>query len=220
MKYAPYFLFVASVLFVTLNLLIANSHSNGIVFTLSAEKVRNLMSYDKPTCQEVINCTLEPGDILIRRYLTSRTNMLSIIFGMYFTHSAIYLGGGKIVEAIGIEPNRENDITIDELNNSDWTKDPLESLVVFRPKAPPAQIQTALERIRTIADDPLYEFGIGMLNHNNKMVTCADLIYYQYRDEGIIEDEATPAIITPDYLFWYAAKHPDKFSFLGARFQK
>ena len=143
--------------------------------------------------------------------------MMSMIFKMYFTHSAIYLGDGKIIEAMGGEPNKKDEVKVTNLDNSDWIQEPLENLVIFRPNAQVARIHTALNHIEEIASDPKYRFGIATLNRGDKLVTCADLIFDQFKSEGIIQDDTSPAIITPDYLFWYAANNPDRFSLVWTR---
>lgn len=118
---------------------------------------------------------------------------------------------------MGTEPDPRSEVVIHDFSQSDWKKEPLERWVVLRPReVEPKHLLDALENIKKIADDPDYTFGIDWLGTGGKKVTsCAELIFREYKKENIVSDTNTPALIGPDYLFWYGIKHPDRFMIAG-----
>lgn len=103
------------------------------IFRLSAEQVFQSLPDTAGKCKTIGDCELLPGDILVRRYITNRTRLFDTLAHPYFTHAAFYLGGGKIVEAVGTENSAEDDIQIAELSNSDWFDAGTENFAIIRP---------------------------------------------------------------------------------------
>ena len=79
------------------------------IFRLSPYDVSLRLPHSPSSCTHISECDLLPGDILIRRYITSRTTVFEHIIHPYFTHSAFYMGNDQIAEAVGSE---ENPITV------------------------------------------------------------------------------------------------------------
>ena len=71
---------------------------------------------------------MEQGDIFIRRYITKRLWLLTKITHPHFTHSAIYIGNNKIIEAGGQEKDRADDIRIVDINKSDWLQNDIDEI--------------------------------------------------------------------------------------------
>jgi hypothetical protein len=184
------------------------------VFTLSQQQVARLWPQGAVSCRQLVNCQLRAGDILIRRHATQRTRLFQALFKPYFTHAAFYYGDGQLVEAVGTESNRANDIQVDNFFSSDWSTDSLEAWVVIRPEIEPKTIQLIRNNLKTIADDPSYTFGLG-----DKKTSCAEIIFDQFViNRIIIRDKYMPRVITPDFLFQYALQRPGLFTVIGYNF--
>jgi hypothetical protein len=169
-------------------------------------------------CEKVKDCKLQPGDILIRRYITDRTRLIDRLFHPYFTHSAFYLGDGLLVEAVGTEKNREDDIQISELSKSDWLNPDVYNFVIIRPKNYSSKLDIIKYNLLQIANDSDYFFGIP--TQGEKKATCADLIYNQLSDQYIINASNTANVITPDYLFFTLTSDSNNFEVIGFNIQK
>jgi hypothetical protein len=188
------------------------------IFRLSKNKVLVSLSDRTSQCRKIADCTLLPGDILIRRYITERTWIFDKFIHPYFTHSAFYLGNDQIVEAVGTEKNPEDEIQIATLSKSDWLDIRVKNFVIIRPKYSIAQLDTINENLKKIAEDPDYEFGLPEIGY--KRATCADLISKQLINENIINVLNEQKIIAPDYLFWLAINNPTNFVITGFNISK
>jgi hypothetical protein len=158
--------------------------------------IAEIVESKEVTCDSLTACNLMPGDILIRRYVTKRTYIFNLFLKPYFTHSALYLGEGKIIEASGTEKDSRDDVSIRDISTSDWMDSDIESLVVIRPKKYTKQtLQESIQKLKNIADDPTYVFGFEEGN-----TSCSELIY---RNSPQLFNTVVPeeVIITPDYLF-------------------
>ncbi len=183
------------------------------IFRLSSDQISNSLIDTIPQCKKINDCKLLPGDILIRRYITSRTWLVDKLARPYFTHSAFYLGNDQIVEAVGTEKNPEDEIQIAVLSKSDWLFDDVENWVVVRPKNITPKLDTIKNNLIKIAEDPDYKFGLPQ--QGNKRATCADLIFEQLHNENIIDVSSVPKIITPDYLLWLVMQNQKDFEIVG-----
>ena len=188
------------------------------IFRLSKNQVFVSLSDKTSQCRKIADCTLLPGDILIRRYITERTWIFDKFIHPYFTHSAFYLGNDQIVEAVGTEKNPEDEIQIATLSKSDWLDIRVNNFVIIRPKYSIAQLNTVNENLKKIAEDPDYKFGLPKIGY--KRTTCADLISKQLIDTNIINVSSTSKIITPDYLFLLAVNNPVNFNIVGYNINK
>lgn len=169
------------------------------VFRLSIDQVNSALINDSSQCKIISDCKLLPGDILIRRYITDRTWLINKIADPYFTHSAFYLGEDQIIEAVGKEKNRKDDIQIAQLSKSDWLNQDVESFVIIRPSNYGSKLEIIRNELAAIANDPDYKFGLP--KKGQKKATCADLIFQQLLDQKILNAYDDAKIITPDYLF-------------------
>ena len=188
---------------------IYTSRSN--IFRLSKQEVEENL-YGKELCPSVTACPLQPGDILLRRYVTPKTRDFDTYIHPYFTHSAFYLGDGRIVEAVGTEKRREDEILVENISGTDWEDQYIEKLVVIRPHYTKGALSKVKANLITIADDPQYRFGLPKAD--NKMTTCADLIIKQLYLEEMIPVYNQPKIITPDYLFWVTVNDTHDFEII------
>jgi hypothetical protein len=185
------------------------------IFSLSPEQVKTFLPRDMDACHKLMECHLQPGDILIRRLSTSRTKLFQSLFKPYFTHTAFYYGDGLLIEAVGNEPNSANDIQIDNLSLSDWAGD-LEGWVIIRPTISKQKINIIKNNLKAIADDAGYTFGVG-----DKKTSCAELIFAELNNSGVVfRDKSVPKVVTPDFLFQYTAKKSNQFVIIGYGFNE
>ncbi len=183
------------------------------IFRLSYDEVTNSLTNDVFQCVKIIECKLLPGDILIRRYITQRTFLFNKLANPYFTHSAFYLGDDQIVQAVGKEKNRDDDIKIEKLSKSDWFNFDMNNFVIVRPKNYNNKLDIIKNNLINIAQDKDYIFGIP--KKENKKLTCADLIFKQLFSENIVNIQNIPDMITPDYLFFMANNNQSDFEIVG-----
>lgn len=199
-------------LFAFQSLVLVHKMYNGI-FRLTSKQITSSLIGHVSQCTKLSDCKLLPGDILIRRYITSRTLIVDKFAHPYFTHSAFYLGEDQLVEAVGTEKNSKDDIQVDILSKSDWLNSDINNFVIIRPKNYLQKLELIKKDLIGIAEDPEYIFGLP--HTGNKKTTCADLIFKQLTDKKIIDIPNRPDIITPDYLFWIATNNPDDFEIIG-----
>lgn len=183
------------------------------IFRLSYSQINSSLVGIEAKCKKISDCELLPGDILIRRYITSRTWLFDKIAHPYFTHLAFYLGDDRLVEAVGKEKNPKDDIQIAILSKSDWLNSDINNFVIIRPKNYSNKLDTIKNNLKNIAEDPNYVFGLP--EGGRKKATCADLIFNQLRIENIIVTSDAPRIITPDYFFWLTKESPKDFEIIG-----
>lgn len=182
------------------------------IFRISYDKVKYDLKNMNVTCHEISECKLLPGDILIRRYVTNRTAIFDKVLNPYFTHSAYYIGNGKIVEAIGNEINDENEIVVNNIYETDWNEKNIDSWVIVRPILEPEYINTINRNLEAIANNPKWRFGLP--NQEDTRSTCADLIFNQLTPH-FPTITLKPKFITPDYLFYLATQNPKLFSIIS-----
>lgn len=183
------------------------------IFRLSHSQVSKSLAASPTQCKSLKDCQLMPGDILIRRYVTSRTWAIDRFGHPFFTHSAFYLGDNQIVEAVGSEENSAEDIQIAMFSKSDWLNSDIESFVVFRPKYLGNGLLNIQNSLVQIANDPEYRFGLPQFGY--KQTTCADLIFGQLQSEHMIQATKVPYLLTPDYLFFTLLIDVDGFKIIG-----
>ncbi len=179
-------------------------------FTLKDDEIPPLQILHR--CNKLEQCNLEQGDILIRRYITKRIWLLTKITHPHFTHSAIYIGNNKLIEAGGQERDRADDIRIVEINKSDWLQNDIDEIVIFRPIASSRSTVNAIDSLTAIANDPDYYFGLHKFDA--KRSTCAELIYDQLRSQGLVHDANYNDLVTPDFLFYTLMNNKDKFELI------
>ena len=177
------------------------------VFRLTSSQAQDLLSSKPSSCSILSVCKLEPGDILIRRYITSQTRLADFVFHPYFTHSAMYLGNDQIVEAVGTEKDSRDDIQISSFSKSDWLDPGIERWVIVRPRNIRSKFETIKRNLEHIANDPDYIFGLPREGY--KRTTCADLIFEQLYPENVKRP------VTPDYLFSRIVDDSDNFEIIG-----
>ncbi len=169
------------------------------IFRLTPAEVRSILEKNPTQCTKLVECKLMPGDILFRRYITKTNQQFDELLNPYFTHSAMYIGNGEVFEALGDQETPPNQILTRKLNESNWVNSDLNNFVIIRLKNVD-KIDLIIKRLKEIADDPEYLFGLP--NDKEKRATCADVIVNTLEKEGIFVDLFDrPEIITPDYLF-------------------
>jgi hypothetical protein len=183
------------------------------IFRLSSQQVRETLSDDSSSCKKLRDCTLQPGDILIRRYITERTWLVDALVHPFFTHSAFYVGNDKIVEAVGKERDPSDEIRIATLSQSDWYNSDLKNWVIIRPTTLGTNIVALRGSFSTIAEDNEYTFGLP--EQGKKRFTCADLILSQFARYGVVDSSDAPSIVSPDYLFWKTTRNSTIFTVIG-----
>lgn len=183
------------------------------IFRLTHNQVQTSLSTNMSLCNSIKDCKLLPGDILIRRYITKRTWLIDKLAHPYFTHSAFYIGNDQIIEAVGTEENSQDDIQIATLSESDWYNTDLNDFVIIRPINYSGKLDIIESNLKNIANDPEYIFGLP--ESGKKKTTCADLIFKELHNEGIIQTKDAPQIIAPDLLFSLLQKNSKEFNIVG-----
>lgn len=180
------------------------------IFRLTPEQVRNSLDINESECKKLSECELQPGDILIRRYVTPVTEIAYITLDPYFTHSAVYLGNDELFEALGNYETPENQVMVTKLSESDWFYEDMRHFVIVRPKSTEEKIENFISKLRAIADDNEYVFG--PLKDGRKTVTCSDIILKYIEEDGLVSKKAeNPKYISPDYLFWITKNNEADF---------
>ncbi len=184
------------------------------LFRLTSRQVSDSLNGVVSTCNSIIQCQLEPGDILVRRNITDRTRVMDKFAHLYFTHVAFYMGNDQLIEAGGIEKDSRDDIKTVALSKSDWVANDIQSFIILRPKKYGKKIDVVRNELMRIANDPEYSFGFPWQGY--KKTTCADLVFVQLLNEGVIDSATTvPQPTTPDYFFSYAIHNPGEFGVVG-----
>jgi hypothetical protein len=173
------------------------------IYRLTENEVKQHLKIDKAqsiNCTSIIDCDLKPGDILIRRYITRELFRINFLMRPYFTHSAIYVGDGKIVEAIGSQRNPKDDVLINILKESDWLDTEVEYVVIFRPNIKSREVKHVIENSIFIAESTEIRFGLNKAD--KKQTQCSLLIYNQFFIHDLFSVKTKkPKLITPDFLF-------------------
>jgi hypothetical protein len=130
----------------------------------------------------------------------------------FFTHSAFYLGEDTLVEAVGTEANKADEVRVSRLSTSDWMDDAIDSFVIIRPRYTPQQFLVVADNLQKIAQDQNYRFGLPQMGDH--YVSCADLIFSQLLAQRLVSRGEYTGIITPDYLYWVATRAPN-FQIVG-----
>lgn len=171
-----------------------------------------------PSCTKMTDCILQPGDILIRRYVTKDSLFTQTALGLYFTHAGFYLGDDQMVEAHGREKNPIDGIRTSYFSTSMWTKDSVQNWVVIRPKKYNGVLDIIKSNLVRIANDPEYVFGIP--KDGFKRALCADLIFNQLALYRMVDEKERSKFITPDYLLLVAVNNPEDFQIVGYGIEK
>lgn len=171
---------------------------------------RFIKSYPK-RCRSINTCQLQKGDILIRRYVTKRLWLIDKLINPYFTHVAIYAGENRIIEASGVENNRDDDIRSINIKESDWNDKKIEDIIIFRPMFNLDSIEQLVKQIDDTANDQQFRFGLT-LNNQNK-ISCAELIYLNLIKNNLLPPSTKKVqIISPDFLFKSLIDNSKNFS--------
>ncbi len=184
------------------------------VFRLSYEQINTSLEQTSFECRKFTDCKLQPGDILIRRYVTPVTTLVDETLNPYFTHSAFYLGNDEMFEALGNYLGPEDQIQITKLSESDWIDSEMVNFVIVRPKNYNGKLENVSKKLIEVANDPEYVFG--ELKEGRKTASCSDIILkFLIEDEIIAELPDKPKIITPDYLFFATERDDPDFQIIG-----
>lgn len=147
-------------------------------------------------CKDLATCNLKKGDMLIRRHVTKRTYIFNELLNPYFTHTALYIGEGKIVEASGVEYDRKDDISIKNLSETDWLDKDIEALAIIRITGyKEIDFDNDIKKISAIAEDQNHVFGF-----EKGEISCAELLYRNI-SYPLFKKVPIEMIVTPDYLF-------------------
>lgn len=184
-----------------------SSNNNREINTKYASRVSYVYSDKKIFCKNIKTCDLHNGDILIRRYVTDKTKLLDSVLHPYYTHTAFYTGEGDIVEAIGNESNKQDEILKEKINMSDWYDSEIPSFVILRPKYDKETLIQINNELTDIANNNKYAFGLPSDGiKDNKKTYCSYLIYDELIRHTVITDvdhnsKNKYPLISPDYLF-------------------
>ncbi len=182
-------------------------------YSLSESEIQTTLAKNKFDCNNFEKCNLKPGDILIRRLKTSKTRLLTKFTNLYFTHSAMYIGKKLVVEATGNEKNDDDEIIIQDMKKDGWLNKNSE-WVIFRPVLNDRKLQNMINNLKNIAEDQKQTFGLIYNSKPSTKHSCADLIFNELINESLLTKQNTPAIITPDYLF-YLCTNSNSFKLVG-----
>ena len=157
-------------------------------------------------------CALEPGDILLQKWNSFANVVFMGIGGTYFTHAAIYVGNGRIVEAIGYNAPPEAQVIEQSLEAGGWTNAAIYDWAVIRPNTSPAVKQSAIAYAQAKAADPNVIYDILADKNSEQSVYCSQLVWKAYKQAGIdleVDRGGTLTdiislnrLVTPDDLFY------------------
>lgn len=185
------------------------------IYTTDISEVAHTLNNRTRTCTVFRKCDLLEGDILIRRLKTERTHFITTFSDAYFTHVATYIGENSIVEAVGNEKDNDDEILVSSLNILEWGNKEAQ-WVIIRPSITPEAVNVLTHNLKQIANDNSYTFGLTRNQSRSKKRTCADLVFYNLLNEGLIDIQDTPTIIPPDYLFSVLIQNKDTFELVGS----
>lgn len=142
---------------------------------------------------------LRTGDILFRRRAKPDAILMYKVAGLFFTHSAMYCGDGKIVEAAGWRAVRSKEIRVLTAAIKEWA-DGAETTLILRntQKSHTKMCKNLLH----IAADNNHKYGF---NPAKRMYSCVSLIYSQLNPH--MRPIFRNNFMTPDYLFEYLLKN-------------
>jgi cell wall-associated NlpC family hydrolase len=169
-----------------------------------------------PTCSVGENgldtCALQPGDILLQRWNSIENTILMTIGGTYFTHAAMYVGDGRVVEAVGPFARPEDQVIERSVNW--WTNPAIYDWVVIRPNATEQARLSAVSYMRAMAADPQVTYSILAAKESDREVYCSQLVWRAYQRTGLdleVDRGGTIAniatlnrLVSPDDLFYSA----------------
>lgn len=208
------FLIIASIFFYFLGSAYRGYKFYNSIYRLNYDRVFSLIKNSKPECTKLSECKLREGDIVMRRYVTQFNQIYDTLLNPYLTHTGYYLGKDQLFEAFGNIPDIKNQITISRFSGSDWLDQDMKNFIVARPKIINESIRSASQKLRDVANDPQYVFGI--LDEKAKTASCSDIILKTLVDNGIVSlSEPLPKLISPDYLLWVIYNNSEKFDFIG-----
>jgi hypothetical protein len=162
-----------------------------------------LVDCDDPDCEQVLVtgldvCRLEVGDILLsfHPYWTRWGDQgARVLGGTYFTHAAIYLGGGEVAHAKGDLSPEEDEVAIDDVANpfGYWGDASMIDWAVVRPIASAETRNAAAEfaRIKANQEDPpvLYagyaDFLSPFAKYDDDAFYCSELPWRAYDHQGL-----------------------------------
>lgn len=158
----------------------------------------------------ISSCPLQTGDILLKRELTKNTFFVASFYNLYFTHSAIYLGDGLIIEAKGYDPDDSREIAIEPLLETDWTSSNMERWSVLRADTSHSILSDIKQVSYLYANSPTLRFGFG--GKMRQQTSCAELVWSIYSDSGYSLGPSYSGMITPDYIYSMAVSDNKKLS--------
>lgn len=200
------------VIFIFSTIVVFSDFYNGF-FRVSQSQALLYLKDKKSPCDKISDCDLLPGDILIRKYMTERIFFIDRFFDMFFTHSAFYLGNDELFEVFGPEKDPADDVQILLFQKTDWLNPDIENFVIIRPRHYSQKLEKINKKLRFIAEGSNYRFGLPF--YGPQRITCADVIFNELQNNGVVRIEDVPKTITPDYLFWIAINNPNDFEIVG-----
>ena len=157
-------------------------------------------------------CALQPGDILIQKSNSLINTVFMGIGGTYFTHAAIYVGDGRIVEATGPFFSPADQVIEQSVNG--WGSPAIYDWVVIRPETTDDIKQTAVDfaKAKANATAPIVTYSISANRDSQQDTYCSLLVWQAYMQSGLdlevdrggtLSDIATlNRLVTPDDLFY------------------
>lgn len=174
-------------------------------------------------------CELQVGDILLWRgdfsiWTQNPGNVLARVFvGTYWWHAGMYIGSGKITEALGNLEDSKNEVQTREVINTDWWLGSSDyDWTVIRPRVTAAVAQEAARYVYRMEEqiDPPVEYvpsgdSSQFYNRDTDSPTyCNKLVWKAYMqsgvnleaDHGILGGTVFKEVITADDLY-YSSVH-------------
>lgn len=175
------------------------------VFRLSADEAATLLESRPTVCNTPTTCSLQAGDILVRRHITRKTRPAALYYQAHFTHAAFMISNTLLVESSGRERDSKDEVRILSLAGSDWGTENMEDVVVFRPTYYTDSLSRITEHLKSSASNPLLRFGFPKKGPGYE--TCVSLILTPLTKEGIIPKQQLEDKVSPDRLVQLLATH-------------
>lgn len=169
-------------------------------------------------------CELEKGDILAERG-SSWFNYFIWIGGSYYTHTGLYLGDGRLAEAVGYRDDDSEEVTEGPITETSfWKGDGVKDWAVVRPSAADTVKSSAVTYAAGKAAEDGVVFDIYASREDEKKFYCSKLAWKAYKQAGV-DLEANRGLlssfndkwVTPDDLYYGSKVVQKKDTSLGRR---
>ncbi len=159
-------------------------------------------------------CALRIGDILLRKTNANLDSAFkNTIGGTYFSHSAIFSGDRRVIEAVGNHVPLKDQVAEQDISTNGWLGQDIYDWVVIRPNTTLSIKQAAVYYARNLENPnrPIVSYNVFANRDSQEETYCSLLVWQAYKqsgldlevDRGTLTDIITLSrFVTPDDLFY------------------